>query len=226
MQEEKQQILNLDVERECRNMKDLLEFVNKIVHSLDLSEFYDEIKTYYPIIRMFFLFFDPSQIVKIVREALIKTKEFAEKIDAEVVYVFLKKVIEVLRNFIDDYYADLLLKYAKDFYNFIKGFSGKIDVDAICNLVTDALNALKNYIISYDADYIVNEIKEGWDVVVKEADFWSPDYAIPLFKNYLLNLIDAGKKFDVELIVNLFQEVINVLKAFFKEMNKKKFLNF
>ena len=49
---------------------------------------------------------------------------------------------------------------------------------------------------------------------------------MPSFRKYLLKLIAAGKKFDVELIVNLYQEVINVLKAFFKEMNKKKFLNF
>jgi HPt (histidine-containing phosphotransfer) domain-containing protein len=91
MQEEKHKIVDLDVEEECERMRFAIDFLVGVIQVADLSEYYNRIKTYYPIIRMFFLFFDPSQIVKIVREALIKTKEFAEKIDAEVVYAFLKK---------------------------------------------------------------------------------------------------------------------------------------
>ena len=38
------------------------------------------------------------------------------------------------------------------------------------------------------------------------------------------NLKDAYKKLDVELVVSVYQEFINLLKEFFNDVKKKKFL--
>ena len=200
------------------------EIIYQIFHDADLSAAYKRIGQYYPIVRMFFLFFDPRQLVKILREVLIKIKEFAEKIDVEFVYNFLKKVIEFLRIFIGDNYANLLLKYAKDCYDFIKGLPGKIDVDAISDSYNQFLNNVKNYILSHDADYVVNEFKEAWTEIVNQL--YSPDDLFTLYKNYTLKLINAVKKFDDELIINLYKQVLNIIKVFLVEMKKNKFLGF
>jgi uncharacterized protein YpuA (DUF1002 family) len=200
------------------------EIIYQIFHDADLSAAYKRIGQYYPIVRMFFLFFDPRQLVKILKEVLIKTKEFAKKIDVEFVYNFLKKVIEFLRIFIGDNYANLLLNYAKDCYDFIKGLPGKIDVDAISDSYNQFLNNVKNYILSHDADYVVNEFKEAWAEIVNQL--YSPDDLFTLYKNYTLKLIDAIKKFDDELIINLYKQVLNIIKVFLVEMKKNKFLGF
>ena len=224
MENKKQDILDIDVEKESSYLKSDVEFLYRFINGIDLSELYTKISQYYPIVRMFFLFFDPRQLVKILREVLIKTKEFAKKIDVEFVYNFLKKVIEFLRIFIGDNYANLLLNYAKDCYDFIKGLPGKIDVDAISDSYNQFLNNVKNYILSYDADYVVNEFKEAWAEIVNQL--YSPDDLFTLYKNYTLKLIDAIKKFDDELIINLYKQVLNIIKVFLVEMKKNKFLGF
>jgi hypothetical protein len=134
------------VKRDIKDLKNILddssdllvELVQKILSMLysdikqtDLTEIYNYINSYYSIVRMFFLFFDPKNIVDIIRKALIKTKELAEKIDAEVVYEFLKKNIEYFRFLLGDYYTEILLKIALQIKEEIKGLSGKLDVDKI-----------------------------------------------------------------------------------------------
>ena len=210
----------------------LVELVQKILSMLysdikqtDLTEIYNYINSYYSIIRMFFLFFDPKNIVDIIRKALIKTKELAEKIDAEVVYEFFKKNIEYFRFLLGDYYTEILLKIALQIKEEIKGLSGKIDVDDICNKLTDLINLVKNFILSHDSQYIINEIKDAYDYIVELTDKYNINVVGEITKDYLDKLFDALKKFDEQLLVDLVQEVLNLIKAFIGE-NNKKFLGF
>ena len=210
----------------------LVELVQKILSMLysdikqtDLTEIYNYINSYYSIVRMFFLFFDPKNIVDIIRKALIKTKELAEKIDAEVVYEFLKKNIEYFRFLLGDYYTEILLKIALQIKEEIKGLSGKIDVDDICNKLTDLINLVKNFILSHDSQYIINEIKDAYDYIVELTDKYNINVVGEITKDYLDKLFDALKKFDEQLLVDLVQEVLNLIKAFIGE-NNKKFLGF
>ena len=228
------------VKRDIKDLKNILddssdllvELVQKILSMLysdikqtDLTEIYNYINSYYSIIRMFFLFFDPKNIVDIIRKALIKTKELAEKIDAEVVYEFLKKNIEYFRFLLGDYYTEILLKIALQIKEEIKGLSGKIDVDDICNKLTDLINLVKNFILSHDSQYIINEIKDAYDYIVELTDKYNINVVGEITKDYLDKLFDALKKFDEQLLVDLVQEVLNLIKAFIGE-NNKKFLGF
>ena len=174
---------------------------------------------------MFFIFFNPSKLVEIVKEALIKVKELAQKINPEVIYEFLKKYIEYLRNFIGDYFTNILLYFAQLVYDFLRKFV-YLDVDSLVDLVNELFNDIKNYIVSHDAEYVANEFKEGWDALKEKTHVYTPEYVGSLLTNYLLALIDAGKKFDVELIVDLFKEILNIFKAFFIETKKRNFLGF
>ena len=229
-----------NVKRDIKDLKNILddssdllvELVQKILSMLysdikqtDLTEIYNYINSYYSIIRMFFLFFDPKNIVDIIRKALIKTKELAEKIDAEVVYEFLKKNIEYFRFLLGDYYTEILLKIALQIKEEIKGLSGKIDVDDICNKLTDLINLVKNFILSHDSQYIINEIKDAYDYIVELTDKYNINVVGEITKDYLDKLFDALKKFDEQLLVDLVQEVLNLIKAFIGE-NNKKFLGF
>ena len=229
-----------NVKRDIKEFKGLLddssdllvELVQKILSMLysdikqtDLTEIYNYINSYYSIIRMFFLFFDPKNIVDIIRKALIKTKELAEKIDAEVVYEFFKKNIEYFRFLLGDYYTEILLKIALQIKEEIKGLSGKIDVDDICNKLTDLINLVKNFILSHDSQYIINEIKDAYDYIVELTDKYNINVVGEITKDYLDKLFDALKKFDEQLLVDLVQEVLNLIKAFIGE-NNKKFLGF
>ena len=229
-----------NVKRDIKEFKGLLddssdllvELVQKILSMLysdikqtDLTEIYNYINSYYSIVRMFFLFFDPKNIVDIIRKALIKTKELAEKIDAEVVYEFLKKNIEYFRFLLGDYYTEILLKIALQIKEEIKGLSGKIDVDDICNKLTDLINLVKNFILSHDSQYIINEIKDAYDYIVELTDKYNINVVGEITKDYLDKLFDALKKFDEQLLVDLVQEVLNLIKAFIGE-NNKKFLGF
>ena len=229
-----------NVKRDIKEFKGLLddssdllvELVQKILSMLysdikqtDLTEIYNYINSYYSIVRMFFLFFDPKNIVDIIRKALIKTKELAEKIDAEVVYEFLKKNIEYFRFLLGDYYTEILLKIALQIKEEIKGLSGKIDVDDICNKLTDLINLVKNFILSHDSQYIINEIKDAYDYIVELTDKYNINVVGEISKDYLDKLFDALKKFDEQLLVDLVQEVLNLIKAFIGE-NNKKFLGF
>ena len=228
------------VKRDIKDLKNILddssdllvELVQKILSMLysdikqtDLTEIYNYINSYYSIVRMFFLFFDPKNIVDIIRKALIKTKELAEKIDAEVVYEFFKKNIEYFRFLLGDYYTEILLKIALQIKEEIKGLSGKIDVDDICNKLTDLINLVKNFILSHDSQYIINEIKEAYDYIVELTDKYNINVVGEITKDYLDKLFDALKKFDEQLLVDLVQEVLNLIKAFIGE-NNKKFLGF
>ena len=228
------------VKRDIKDLKNILddssdllvELVQKILSMLysdikqtDLTEIYNYINSYYSIVRMFFLFFDPKNIVDIIRKALIKTKELAEKIDAEVVYEFLKKNIEYFRFLLGDYYTEILLKIALQIKEEIKGLSGKIDVDDICNKLTDLINLVKNFILSHDSQYIINEIKDAYDYIVELTDKYNINVVGEITKDYLDKLFDALKKFDEQLLVDLVQEVLNLIKAFIGE-NNKKFLGF
>ena len=228
------------VKRDIKDLKNILddssdllvELVQKILSMLysdikqtDLTEIYNYINSYYSIIRMFFLFFDPKNIVDIIRKALIKTKELAEKIDAEVVYEFFKKNIEYFRFLLGDYYTEILLKIALQIKEEIKGLSGKIDVDDICNKLTDLINLVKNFILSHDSQYIINEIKDAYDYIVELTDKYNINVVGEITKDYLDKLFDALKKFDEQLLVDLVQEVLNLIKAFIGE-NNKKFLGF
>ena len=229
-----------NVKRDIKDLKNILddssdllvELVQKILSMLysdikqtDLTEIYNYINSYYSIIRMFFLFFDPKNIVDIIRKALIKTKELAEKIDAEVVYEFFKKNIEYFRFLLGDYYTEILLKIALQIKEEIKGLSGKIDVDDICNKLTDLINLVKNFILSHDSQYIINEIKDAYDYIVELTDKYNINVVGEITKDYLDKLFDALKKFDEQLLVDLVQEVLNLIKAFIGE-NNKKFLGF
>ena len=229
-----------NVKRDIKEFKGLLddssdllvELVQKILSMLysdikqtDLTEIYNYINSYYSIVRMFFLFFDPKNIVDIIRKALIKTKELAEKIDAEVVYEFLKKNIEYFRFLLGDYYTEILLKIALQIKEEIKGLSGKIDVDDICNKLTDLINLVKNFILSHDSQYIINEIKDAYDYIVELTDKYNINVVGEITKDYLDKLFDSLKKFDEQLLVDLVQEVLNLIKAFIGE-NNKKFLGF
>ena len=229
-----------NVKRDIKDLKNILddssdllvELVQKILSMLysdikqtDLTEIYNYINSYYSIVRMFFLFFDPKNIVDIIRKALIKTKELAEKIDAEVVYEFLKKNIEYFRFLLGDYYTEILLKIALQIKEEIKGLSGKIDVDDICNKLTDLINLVKNFILSHDSQYIINEIKDAYDYIVELTDKYNINVVGEITKDYLDKLFDALKKFDEQLLVDLVQEVLNLIKAFIGE-NNKKFLGF
>jgi uncharacterized protein YqgV (UPF0045/DUF77 family) len=228
------------VKRDIKDLKNILddssdllvELVQKILSMLysdikqtDLTEIYNYINSYYSIVRMFFLFFDPKNIVDIIRKALIKTKELAEKIDAEVVYEFFKKNIEYFRFLLGDYYTEILLKIALQIKEEIKGLSGKIDVDDICNKLTDLINLVKNFILSHDSQYIINEIKDAYDYIVELTDKYNINVVGEITKDYLDKLFDALKKFDEQLLVDLVQEVLNLIKAFIGE-NNKKFLGF
>ena len=229
-----------NVKRDIKDLKNILddssdllvELVQKILSMLysdikqtDLTEIYNYINSYYSIVRMFFLFFDPKNIVDIIRKALIKTKELAEKIDAEVVYEFFKKNIEYFRFLLGDYYTEILLKIALQIKEEIKGLSGKIDVDDICNKLTDLINLVKNFILSHDSQYIINEIKDAYDYIVELTDKYNINVVGEITKDYLDKLFDALKKFDEQLLVDLVQEVLNLIKAFIGE-NNKKFLGF
>ena len=220
----KNNILNLDIESEGKLYKNLLTFVYSIIKNIDPTEFYKEINAYYPIIRMFFLFFDPKKIVEILRNALEKTITITKKFDVEIVYDYSKKVIEYLRIFIGDDYAEIFLKKIKNTYDLLKKFSGKINVDQVSKEINDQLNNLKKFIIEHDAAYMIKEVKDSINYVFDLLDKYNPDFLIDSYKEFMNNLKDAYKKLDVELVVSVYQEFINLLKEFFNDVKKKKFL--
>ena len=66
----KEKILNTDIEREGKLYKSTLIFIYNMIRNDNISSLYKEINAYYPIIRMFFLFFEPKKIVDILSNAL------------------------------------------------------------------------------------------------------------------------------------------------------------
>jgi hypothetical protein len=221
----KNNILNLDIESEGKLYKNLLTFVYSIIKNIDPTEFYKEINAYYPIIRMFFLFFDPKKIVEILRNALEKTITITKKFDVEIVYDYSKKVIEYLRIFIGDDYADILLKYIKDDYDMLKKFSGEINIEEVSKEMNNQLTNFKNYILDHDAEYMVKEVKDTWNYILELMETYNPDFIVDSYKEFMNNLKEAYRKLDIELVVNVYQEVINLLKDFFNATKKNKFLS-
>ena len=192
--------------------------------SLNISEVYNNINKYYPIIRMFFLFFEPKKVVDIIRDALIYTDKFAEKIDAEIVYEYLKKNIEYFRYLLGDDYTEILLNIALVIKEEIKQLSGKIEVDTICNEITELLNDIKNFVLSHDAQYFINEIKTTYNFLVDLTDIYNSTIIASIVKDYLFKVQKQLNNLDDQLFSDFVKEAQSILRDFIKEIEKEKFL--
>ena len=192
--------------------------------SLNISEVYNNINKYYPIIRMFFLFFEPKKIVDMIRDGLNDIDKFAEKIDAEIVYEYLKKNIEYFRYLLGDDYTEILLNIALVIKEEIKQLSGKIEVDTICNEITELLNDIKNFVLSHDAQYFINEIKTTYNFLVDLTDIYNSTIIASIVKDYLFKVQKQLNNLDDQLFSDFVKEAQSILRDFIKEIEKKKFL--
>ena len=192
--------------------------------SLNISEVYNNINKYYPIIRMFFLFFEPKKIVDMIRDGLNDIDKFAEKIDAEIVYEYLKKNIEYFRYLLGDDYTEILLNIALVIKEEIKQLSGKIEVDTICNEITELLNDIKNFVLSHDAQYFINEIKTTYNFLVDLTDIYNSTIIASIVKDYLFKVQNQLNNLDDQLFSDFVKEAQSILRDFIKEIEKKKFL--
>ena len=192
--------------------------------SLNISEVYNNINKYYPIIRMFFLFFEPKKIVDMIRDGLNDIDKFAEKIDAEIVYEYLKKNIEYFRYLLGDDYTEILLNIALVIKEEIKQLSGKIEVDTICNEITELLNDIKNFVLSHDAQYFINEIKTTYNFLVDLTDIYNSTIIASIVKDYLFKVQKQLNNLDDQLFSDFVKEAQSILRDFIKEIEKEKFL--
>ncbi len=206
------------------NTKSSVEKEYSSLKSLNISEVYNNINKYYPIIRMFFLFFEPKKVVDIIRDALIYTDKFAEKIDAEIVYEYLKKNIEYFRYLLGDYNTEILLNIALVIKEKIKQLSGKIDVDTICNEITDLINVIKNFVLSHDAQYFINEIKTTYNFLVDLTDIYNSTIIASIVKDYLFKVQNQLNNLDDQLFSDFVKEAQSILRDFIKEIEKEKLL--
>ena len=184
--------------------------------SLNISEVYNNINKYYPIIRMFFLFFEPKKIVDMIRDGLNDIDKFAEKIDAEIVYEYLKKNIEYFRYLLGDDYTEILLNIALVIKEEIKQLSGKIEVDTICNEITELLNDIKNFVLSHDAQYFINEIKTTYNFLVDLTDIYNSTIIASIVKDYLFKVQKQLNNLDDQLFSDFVKESQSIIIDFIK----------
>ncbi len=225
IQKSKKYILNLDIEGKAEYYKHPITFFHKVLVNRYDKYFYDRINAYYPIINMFFLFFEPKKIVDILRDTLKKIIVVTKNIDADILYDFAKKFVEYLRVFIGDDYAEIILKYIKIKYMLLKKFIGEINIEKLSKEINNQLTNLKNFILEHDTNYFINEFKETSKYVDTLLEVYNPRYIIASYISIMYNLQKVYKKFDIELAVSAFQELINLLKEFFNDIKKNKFLS-